>query len=127
MTATYIPTEAEKALKERDRQYRQYQRHKREEYTALFARPVYGERLRKFHKTLGHFGAKDPPRLLAYVRKESFEWLGGAPYEIRLAALHLINTRITRLRLRAGKAPFDDPLWDQPDNPFRLCKQELGL
>lgn len=124
---TYASTAAEKAVKERDLQFRQYQRIKKAEYATLFAMPVYGERLRKFHSTLGHFGLTDPPKLLAYVRRELFEWLAEAPLEIRAAALHLIGTRITRLRIRAGKAPFDDPPWGPANDPFRVCKRELGL
>jgi len=124
---SYVPTAAEQAIHERDLMFRQYRKKKREEYANLFAIPVYGEFLRKFHATLGHFNLSDPPRMIAYVKKEAAAWLRHAPAHIRQAALEMINNRIVRLRVRAGKEPFDDPLPGQPDNPFLVCKRELGL
>jgi hypothetical protein len=50
---------AREALKDRNQLYRHYRIAKTAEYERLFALPEYGDRLRRFNATLGHFGIAD--------------------------------------------------------------------
>ena len=43
----------------------------------------------------------------------------------RFLALHLIGGAIVRTRERAGLAPFDDPLFDQPPDAFLILREML--
>jgi len=45
--------------------------------------------------------------------------------DARFEVLHLINTRIAKMRERNGFAPLDDPMPGQPDNVFRRIKARL--
>lgn len=118
---------ADKALDERDRAYRRYRTIKKAEFTRLCADPQWGERLRKFAATLGHFGIEDADTMIAYVQREA-SWLRQeAPDDIRFAALQSVDRRIVRIRQRAGLAPFDDPLPNGDDDVWQLCKRGLRL
>jgi hypothetical protein len=117
---------AERALKERDQQYRLYRAAKRQQYEELFADPVHGERLRKFQATLNHFGPGDAKAMIAFVADSNYAWLRNAPPDIRHAALEMIDSRIQRIRIRAGLPVFDDPMPHQPDDVFQICKKELA-
>lgn len=65
--------------------------------------------------------ANSQPLLLAYIR--GIDW---SPVDdtTRQIVLHEIGTRITKLRIEHGLAPFDDDP-DGGDNVFRLIKQIL--
>lgn len=115
----------ERALADRDRQWRLYRANKRRQYEALFAEPEHGEKLRKFRATLNHFGIEDADRLLAFVQAQT--WLCMAPKDFRHVALEMIDHRIQRIRVRAGMPVFSDPLPGEPNDVFRLCKEALGL
>lgn len=116
---------AEKALKDRDRLWRNYRAAKKREYEELFAIPVHGPLLRKFNSTLGHFGIEDADRMVEYVQQRSRAWLRAAPDEIKRAASELIADRCIRIREKAGLAPLDDPLGDEPDDVWRLCRKAI--
>lgn len=118
------PTPAEKALADRDRQWRRYCAAKRQQFAELYADPAWGERLRKFGATLNHFGIEDGDRMVDYVLKSAI-WLHQAPPEIGVAALELVGLHVVRIRQKAGLAPFDDPLPGEEDDTFRLCKKAL--
>ena len=117
---------AREALLERDRLYRSYRIAKTAEHEELFALPEFGNRLRRFNATLGHFGIADSGRMVAYVRDQNYTWLRNAPEDIRFAALQMVGQRIQRIRAKAGLVPFDDPLPDEPDDVFQLCRRELS-
>ena len=55
---------AREALKDRNQLYRHYRVAKTAEHEELFALPEYGDRLRRFNATLGHFGIADSGALL---------------------------------------------------------------
>jgi hypothetical protein len=121
---------AEAALEERDRLFRQARAARKRELEALYAHPEYGDKLRKFAATLNHFGINDSRNFASYVRAEVKGWLGDAPLAFRHAALSLVGERTQRIRMRAGLAPFDDPLpWEDvaPKTVFLSCKEALGL
>jgi hypothetical protein len=127
MTPQTLPTAAEKALADKDRQWRRYRAQKKAQIEQLFAEPVYGERLRKFNATLGHFGIEHADLMVAYVASCAKNWLRTAPEDIRFCALQMVSHRVQRIRARAGLVVFDDPLEGEPDDVFRLCKRELML
>jgi hypothetical protein len=118
---------AEKALRDRERLYRNYRASKKRQYEELFAIPVHGKLLWQFNARLRAFGIKDPEQMVKYVQRESLAWLKWAPEDIRAAALEMVGYRIVRIRARAGLVPFDDPLPDEEPDVFQLCKRELGL
>jgi hypothetical protein len=117
---------AREALKDRNQLYRHYRVAKTAEHEELFALPEYGDRLRRFNATLGHFGIADSGRMVAYVRDQNYTWLRNAPEDIRFAALQMVGQRIVRIRAKAGLVPFDDPLPHEPDDVFQLCRRELS-
>ena len=121
------PTAAEKAIAERDRLARQYRARRRAELKTLFNTGEHGKRLWRLHATLGHFGIEDAAKMREYVQREVNSWLGAQPFDIRYEALRLIGDRITRIRLRAGLVPFDDPLPGQPDAMFQIVKRMLHV
>lgn len=114
-------TQTEKALTDRDRQLRRYIAAKRQQFAALYADPVHGDRLRKFGATLGHFNIEDGDRMATYVAAEA-RWLREAPPGMRHAALELVGQRLVRMRQKAGLAPFDDPLPGEPLDAYQTCK-----
>jgi hypothetical protein len=121
------PSPAEKAVKEQSLLYRRYRAAKKEQFEELFATPVHGPLLRKFNSTLGHFDIEDADRMVAFVRERTRVWLRAAPQDIRFAALQMVGHRITRIRQRAGLAPFDDPLPGEDPDVYQLCREAIGL
>lgn len=121
------PTAAEKAIAERDRAARQYRAMRRAELKTLFNTEPHGKQLWKLHATLGHFGISDAAAMKQYVQREVDSWLGEAAFDIRYEALRLIDQRITRIRMKAGLVPFDDPLPGQPDRLFQTVKKMLRV
>ena len=116
----------EKALSDRQRQFRRYTASKRQEFDKLCEQQP---RLRKFKATLGHFTKPtDADRFLDYVEVEVRRWLGAEPKDIRFAALEAVDERCQAIRIRAGLAPIDDALpGEEPDDVFRTAKGMLGL
>ncbi len=106
---------------------RAYRAAKRAERMQLYADPVHGARMRRFCETLNHFGPEDADGMCSYVSNQACRWLRAAPYEIRCAALSQINSRIQAIRIRAGLPVFDDPVGDEPDDVFLICKRVIGL
>lgn len=124
---TNVTTPTERALQDRERQFSLYRARKRQQYEELYADPVHGERLRKFNSTLGHFKIDHADLMVAYVASAAKNWLLAAPPDIRHAALEMIDTRIQRVRARAGLPVFSDPLPGEESDVFQLCKKALGL
>ena len=120
-------TEAEKALKKRAIQIRRYRKHRREEFARLYAIPEHGSRLRQFALAVRAFGMMDADRMVEFVRAWATTEIPDAAIraDIRAAALSLINNRVMRIREMGGMPPIDDPLWDEPDDVFRLCRAAL--
>lgn len=118
---------AEKAIAERDRLARQYRAMRKAELKQLFNSEPHGRQLWKLHATLGHFSINDAARMKEYILREVDSWLGAAPKDIRYEALRIIDTRIIRIRQRAGLLPFDDPLPGEPDRVFQTIKKMLSL
>lgn len=117
-------TAVDKALRDKDRLYRNYRAAKRQQLDDLYSDLEWGDVLRKFVATLKHFGPEHAGRMVEYVNGHK---LTRAPENIRFAALEQCDYRITRIRQRAGLAPFDDPLPGGKDDVFRHCKRALGL
>jgi hypothetical protein len=118
---------AEKALRERDRLYRNYRAAKKRQHEELFELPLYGSSLKVFNSTLRRFGINDADKMVAFVQREASIWIRPAPEDIRAAALEMVGYRIVRIRQRAGLVPYDDPLPDEEPDVFQLCKKALGL
>jgi hypothetical protein len=113
---------AEKALKERAQLNAAYRRAKSAHRRELYE---HEPRLRQFGLTLNRYQMPDAAAFLTYVREENRSWLLTAPPELRAEALSLVNERIQRIRQGRGLVPLDDPLPDEDDDVWQLCKQEL--
>jgi hypothetical protein len=120
-------TAAEKALADRDRQWRRYRAAKKAQFEVLYESEPYGGRLRKFGATLHHFQIDHAERMVEFVQRDCRDWLRQAPSLIREAALELISRRCIRILERAGLDPLDDPLPGEEDDVFRVCRKELRL
>lgn len=118
-------TAVDKALADRDRQWRRYRAAKRQQYEDLFARDDDGANLRKFQATLNHFGIEDADRMVDYVHREARKWLAAAALDIRLIAVEMISERCMRIREKAGMAPLDDPLPGDDNDVWRLCREAI--
>jgi FMN phosphatase YigB (HAD superfamily) len=116
---------AEKALRERDRLYRHYRAARRSQRQTLYVEHPQGWRLKQFAQQLARFKLPDAAAFLTYVREENRAWLCTAPPDIRHEALSLIDERIMRIRQAHGLLPLDDPLPEEEDSIWQLCKQEL--
>lgn len=125
MKTPAIKSEADKAIDARHALHKRYRAMKRAEFDQLFANETNGAELRAFRAWLNRSRDITPDAFVAYVTTD--KWLRLAPLEYRCAALDLIDTRIIKIRENAGLDPFDDPLPDDDDDVFRLCKQGLGL
>jgi hypothetical protein len=121
------PEAAEKALKERDRLFRNYRLLKRQHRHTLYAEHPQGWRLKQFALHLQRFRLPDAAEFLSYIKEENRSWLLTAPPELRAEALSLVNERIMRIRTREGMLPLDDPLpfGEEDDSVWQLAKQEL--
>lgn len=114
---------AEKALKERSRLHAHYRRAKSAHRRELYEQEP---RLRQFALQLNRFHLPDAAAFLTFVKEENRSWLVTAPPELRAEALSIIGERIMRLRGQAGLHPLDDPLPDEEDSIWLLCRQELS-
>ena len=113
---------AEKALKERERLWRHYRSQRQKRRQELYQGHP---RLEAFGRQIRRFGPDDAAGFLTYVEEENRAWLITAPPEIRAEALSMVSERIQRVRAREGLAPFDDPLPDEENDLYQMCKQEL--
>ena len=118
--------QAERALKERDRLYRNYRLLKRQHRQNLYAEHPQGWRLKQFALQLNRFRMPDAAAFLTYIKEENRAWLCTAPPDIRAEALSLVDERIMRIRTREGLLPLDDPLPDEADDVWQLAKRELA-
>lgn len=112
---------------ERDKLMHNYRIAKDRQFDALCADPKCGDQLRKFVRTLGHFGIEHAERWIAYVNDECRKWLRQAHVDMRFAALQACDERIQKIRIRANLPVFDDPLPGEPDDVFRISKMAMGL
>lgn len=54
------------------------------------------------------------------------QWLLDADEDTRMATLSYINASFASGRVRDGRAPIDDPLWDEPLSPFLKIRKLLA-
>jgi len=101
----------EKALAERDAQFRAWQREHREQLDAALAGP-HGAKLAALLGALESLTLETADALIEHVRAD--DW-AAADGDMRFLALRLVDAAIVRLRERAGLEPFDDPLDQSPD------------
>ena len=111
----------EKALAERDAQFQTWQREHREQLDAALAGP-HGAKLAALLGFLEGLTLAAVPRTLERVRAD--DW-AAADGDTRFLVLRLINAAIVRLREQAGLQSFDDPMFDQPPDPFLVLRGVL--
>jgi hypothetical protein len=117
----------DRALEERTTVLRNYRQSKRAQLLMLYNDPWHGEHLRKFVATLQHFGPEHGDRFIEYVEDACRKWLRNASIHIRFAALEACDERCMKIREQLGLAPIDDPLPDEPDSVFLICKKAIGV
>jgi hypothetical protein len=62
------------------------------------------------------------PVLLEFIKARNWHTVDA---HTKLVVLHEINRAITRLRTRNNLEPFNDPLWGERDNVYRVIKAIL--
>lgn len=115
------------ALAERNKLLSNAKKADRAELNAIYADQIYGDRFRKFVATLNHFGPNDSNRFVDYVENCCRKWLRESPYDIRLVALRSCDNRIQRIRVSMGLEAINDPLPEQEEDVFQLCKKAIGI
>lgn len=121
-----IPSsEADKAIRERNRLLARYKAARRDHRRRLYQEPD-GEKLHSFALQIGRYGIYDAQAFLAYVQEQARGWLATANPEMRYEARALVSERIQRVRVMAGLPPFDDPLPGDDEDLWQACKRELG-
>ena len=58
---------------------------------------------------------------------EAHGWYLHLDIETRRVIFRMIDNAICRCRVRNGLAPMDDPLPGEPDNVFRIVREQMGL
>lgn len=114
---------AEKALSDRDRQYRHYTKAKIAELHELCATPPFGAQLADFVANLRTFGIDDNEAYLRYIDDSYARWIHRADKTTRTTAMSIAAHRIMEIRISAGMLPFDDPLPGSDDDMFQLLRQ----
>lgn len=114
----------EKALRERDQQFKLWRKWHREQCEALLAGP-HAEAAQALIAFLNAMTITQAAGLLALV--EHGPWRGADP-DARYQVLRLIDASIAHLRERAGLASFNDSLpWtDEPPTAFEILRGWLA-
>jgi hypothetical protein len=113
---------AEKALRERDKQCAAWRRWQQKQFEELLAGP-YGACARPLVAFLNALTLDQAPELITLV--ECGPWRSADP-ETRYQILRRIDSSIARARERAGLAPFDDALPDEPPTAFQIIREALA-
>lgn len=123
-----LSEKAKTALAERDKLHRHYRKAKAAEWRQLCSERPYGPRLEEFAKRLDAFtSVTEHEQFLAYIYEAAeARWLRAAPDHIRIAAMSRAARQITKIRVAAGLAPFDDPLPTSDDDVFQILRQVMG-
>jgi hypothetical protein len=111
----------ERALAERDAQFRHWQREYRKELDAALVGP-HGGALARLIAFLDAMTMESANALVEHVRADGWH---SADASTRFLVLHLIGAAIVQLREQSGLPPFDDPLFDQPPNVFLALREML--
>ena len=114
-------TREEKALAERDAQFRHWQREHRAELDEALAGP-HGGALARLVAFLDTMTMESASALVERVRADDWP---SADDDMRFLALRLVGEAIMRLRERSGLEPFDDPLFDRPPSAFLVLREML--
>jgi hypothetical protein len=112
-------------MEDRNQLYRTYRKTVLAEREQLFRSSQDGMALREFATAVKMAGSDIELKIVFLIRQSP--WLRNAPDPIRLEALRIINEYLMRQRLRQNQHPLNDPMPDQPDDIYRICKRELGL
>lgn len=99
--------------------YRKWKREEREELVGLCGKPM--AELMSLLRGLNYSSFDD---LEAYVRQS--RWLIDADRRVKMFALGAIDASMVRARIRDGRPPIDDPLWDVGEtSPFLEIRKLL--
>jgi hypothetical protein len=118
MTPEWHSAALEKELDDRAQLLRSWRRWHAEQLEEALAGP-HGGIIGQLVKRLRRLDLRSRPELLQFIEKQDWRSID---YEVRLVALHQINTAITRLRERHGLSPFDDGLPGERENMFRTIR-----
>jgi hypothetical protein len=111
-------TKQEKELADNTRLLRAWRAWHREQLeTALAGR--HGSLVAQLMQTLRRLELQSGPELLGFIRAQDWRAIDA---DTRFILLHEINSAVTKLRERHGRAPFDDPLPGKRENVFRTIR-----
>lgn len=83
----------------------------------------HGREVKGLLQLLDSLTASSPPALMSYLAK--CQWFVGADYSTRHDILWVIDTAITRFRVREGLSPFDDGVPGEAPTVFRIVRHHL--
>jgi hypothetical protein len=112
------PTAMEQAQRDKGTLLAGFKRAKKAEHEAMLASEhgaAYG-RMMEIVKRL-------PDSAVELVENLRKGWIGALSAQQKHTVLSMISARIIRVREMDGRTPFDDPLPDQPDNLFIICRK----
>jgi hypothetical protein len=112
----------EKALTERNKQYAAWQHWHQNQCEELLA-GRHGDDARTLVAFLNALTLDQAPDLVALV--ERGPWRGADP-DTRYQILRLVDRSIAHVRERAGLAPFDDALPNEPPTAFQIIREALA-
>jgi hypothetical protein len=112
-------TAQEKKLADDARLLRAWRAFHAEEKTAVLAGP-YSATLVELFRMFSNIECVQPAQLVGFIG--AIDW-SGIDRQTRCVVLHELNNAIVRHRTSRGLAAIDDPLFDQPDNVFRIVKK----
>lgn len=119
---TYVPTPAERKIREESKLLRQWVKWHRERRRELFSgdHKIEFMQLIRFLRTMT---TSDAAKLIEIVKRSG--WLLTSPLEARQEMLSTINQAIVRVRERAGLVPIDDALPGEPLTAFLQIREML--
>jgi hypothetical protein len=122
-SAPMVPTKLEKEQRDNTVQFQRYKKAVRAESEALL-NSQHGANYRILLAILKRMTPQSSRELIDYVK--GARWIAQCDQDQKFTVLSVIDMAIIRLRIRDGRAPFDDPLPDEPDSAFVVIRRIIN-
>jgi hypothetical protein len=116
-----LPRNEQKELEDNSRLLRAWHKHHHERFEEALA-GVHGALIAELVTVLDQIEINSSARLLTLMQRADWD---AVPADVRFEVLHLINTRIGKMRERYGLPAIDDPIPPKSDSVFRRIKARL--
>jgi hypothetical protein len=122
-SAPMKPTAAEQEQRDNAVQFARYKRALNVAHTTVL-NSEHGANYRMLLSLLKQLIPQSASSLVDYVR--GAKWIDRCDDDLKFFILQVIDTAITRARVRAGLPEFDDALPGEPDNLFLIIRDIIG-